>query len=276
MAMPSPNQTATFPCNLRPRHSVAAAVATESSSPSPVAVLAADRRGEFLSMVLHELRSPLSRIVSGISFARDVDCLSHEFDWIWTPVEDAVRQVETLMADLTGVCRTAHPTFRLQVQSMDLAATVRHAARRRQSDFDRNGIRLEIYAAAGPLRVAADPERIDWVVANLLENAVKYTEPGGTVIVTLESNGRDAICRVRDTGVGIAPDALPHVFDPFVRENVVGIRSKQGSGVGLMLVRTLVELHGGHVEATSAGRGKGSEFVVRLPAENDDQGIPIR
>jgi len=100
--------------------------------------------------------------------------------------------------------------------------------------------------------------------------AAKYTKPGGRVTVSLGATSAEVVLRVRDTGVGIAPEVLPFVFDPFVREGIPGVRPKRGSGVGLLLVRTLVELHGGRAEASSAGRGRGNEFVVRLPVADWD------
>ncbi len=114
--------------------------------------------------------------------------------------------------------------------------------------------------------VTADSDRLELVLGNLLNNAVKYTEPGGRVTVSVEAAGAEVVLRVRDTGVGIAPDVLPFVFDAFVREGAPGARPRRGSGIGLLLVRTLAELHGGRAEAYSAGRGRGSEFVIRLPA----------
>ena len=126
--------------------------------------------------------------------------------------------------------------------------------------------RLAVEVGAEPVWVTADPERLELVLGNLLENAAKYTEPGSQVTVLVEATSTEVVLRVRNTGVGIAPDVLPFVFDPFVRERVPGVRPRRGSGVGLLLVRTLVELHGGLAEASSAGRGRGSEFVIRLPA----------
>jgi signal transduction histidine kinase len=111
----------------------------------------------------------------------------------------------------------------------------------------------------------ADAQRMDLVLGNLLDNAAKYTAPGGQVLVSLVAENGEATLRVRDTGIGIAPESLPRVFEPFMRENTPTGRPTRGSGIGLLLVRTLVELHGGRVEVSSAGRGQGSEFVVRLP-----------
>ena len=115
----------------------------------------------------------------------------------------------------------------------------------------------------------ADPTRLEQVVTNLLNNAAKYTDPGGKVWVTAQLAGSEVVLRVRDTGIGIAPDMLPKVFDLFVQAERRLDRSQGGVGIGLTLVKKLVEMHGGRVEASSAGPGRGSEFVVRLPAADD-------
>ena len=227
---------------------------------------AADPRGEFLAMVLHELQDPLGSILAGVAFVRDTEGTRPQSEWVWTGLENATRQVQNLLTDLMDVCRTEHPTFRLHRRLLDLAAAVRAAAERRRRDFEHQGLRLQLESGAGPLWVTADPERLELVLRNLLDNAAKYTEPGGRVTVSVEAAQAEVVVRVRDTGIGLAPEVLPFVFDPFMRERAPGTRPRRGSGVGLLLVRTLVELHGGRVEASSAGRGQGSEFTVRLPA----------
>jgi signal transduction histidine kinase len=241
---------------------------TESSPHAPGELLAADRRGEFLAMVSHELGGPLSNILGGIALARDTGGLLPQSDWLWTGLENATRQVQGLLADLMGLCMASHPTFQLHRRRMDLASAVCAAADHRRSDFERLGLSLAVEEGAEAVWVTADPERLDLVLGNLLDNAAKYTERGGRVTVSVEATSAEVVLRVRDTGVGIAPEVLPFVFDPFVREGIPGVRPRRGSGVGLLLVQTLVELHGGRAEASSAGRGRGSEFVVRLPVEN--------
>jgi signal transduction histidine kinase len=238
---------------------------TESSSHAQGELLAAARRGEFLAMVVHELRNPLGSILAGVAFARDTEGLLPQSDWLWTGLENATRQVEGLLADLMDLCQASHPTFQIRRRLMDLASAVCAAADRRRSDFERLGLSLALDLGAEAVWVTADPERLELVLGNLLDNAAKYTDPGGRITVSVEATTTEVVLRVRDTGVGIAPEVLPFVFDPFVREGIPGVRPRRGSGVGLLLVRTLVELHGGRVEASSAGRGRGSEFVVRLP-----------
>jgi signal transduction histidine kinase len=239
---------------------------TESSRRASGDSLAANQRGEFLAMVSHELRNLVGSIVNGVAFVRDTEEYRPQSDWVWTGLENATQQVQNLLADLMDLCQATHPTFQLRSRPMDLAAAARAAALRRRPDFEQKGLRLALQLGAEPMWVLADPERLELVLGNLLDNAAKYTEPGGRITVSVEAARDEVVLRVRDTGIGIAPEVLPFVFDPFVRERVPGVRPRQGSGIGLLLVRTLVELHGGRAEASSAGRGQGSEFVIRLPA----------
>src|SRR5258708_5180410 len=242
--------------------------ATESSRHGPADLLAADRRGEFLAMVLHELQNDLGSILDGVAFVRNTEGLIPQPKWLWTGLENAAWHVQSLLGDLTDLCRATHPSFQLRRRPMDLAAAAHAAAERRRPHFERAGIRLALQFGARPGWGTADPDRLELVLGNLLDNAAKYTEPGGRVTVSAEAANGEVVLRVRDTGVGIAPEILPFVFEPFVREGVSGVQARRGSGVGLLLVRTLVELHGGRAEASSAGRGQGSEFVVRLPGQN--------
>ena len=233
--------------------------------------LASGRRREFLAMVLHELKNPLSSILAGVAFARDTEQLPPDSEWVWTGLENATRKVECLLADLMELCQASHPTFRLRKRPMDLASAVcvvagRRVRRRRPRRSSLRGSELKAEA----VWVAADPDRLELVLGNLLDNAAKYSEPGGQVTVALEATHVEVVLRVRDTGIGIALAVLPFVFDAFVREGISGGRPRRGSGVGLLLVRTLVELHGGRAEASSAGPGRGSEFVVRLPVTGWD------
>jgi len=226
---------------------------------------AVDRREEFLAMVLHELSNPLDNILTAVVLLREAEDGQPQHRWVWGGLERATRQVQCLTDDLLGLCQTAQPTFQLRLGPLDLAAAAHAAVDRRRPDFEREGLKLWVRSSGKPVWVAADLVRLELVLGNLLDNAAKYTEPSGRVTVSVETAKGEAVLRVQDTGVGIAPEVLPLVFDAFVREGVHAGRPTRGSGVGLLLVRTLVELHGGRVEASSAGRGRGSQFVVRLP-----------
>jgi signal transduction histidine kinase len=247
------------------RLAVVGAKQSKSSQHTPAELLTAERRGEFLAMVSHELKNSVASILAGVEFARDTEGLLPQPEWLWTGLDNATRQVEGLLADLMELCQASHPTFRLQKRPMELTSAVCAAAARRRSEFDRLGLRLALEVGAEAVWVNADPDRLELVLSNLLDNAAKYTEPGGQVTVSIETTSADVELRVRDTGIGIAPEVLPFVFEPFVRDTTPAARPRRGSGIGLLLVRTLVESHGGRAEASSAGRGRGSEFVVRLP-----------
>jgi signal transduction histidine kinase len=227
---------------------------------------ASDPRGEFLAMVLHELRNPLSGIQLATEMLRYAEDRPPASDRLWVLLEKAIGQINGLTEDLLDLCRTTHPTFRLNTQPIDLAPMAHLVIERRRHEFERNGLWLAFKRGSKPVWIIADAERLELVLGNLLDNASKYTEPGGQVIVSVAVENHEAVLRVGDTGIGIAPEVLPSVFDPFVREGVAAGPKTQGSGIGLLLVRTLVELHGGRVEALSAGRGQGSTFVVRLPS----------
>jgi signal transduction histidine kinase len=224
-----------------------------------------DPQEEFLAMVLHELRNPLGDILNAIDLLRDAESLPPQHRWIWGGVERAARQVQCLTNDLLCLSQATQTAFQLNLQRLDFAALARTAVERHRPAFEREGLQLIHRSTEEAMPVFADPDRLDFVFGNLLDNAAKYNEAGSQVTVSVAAAGDEIELCVQDTGIGIAPEVLPFIFDPFVREGVPAGRPTRGSGVGLFLVRTLVELHGGRVEAFSAGRGQGSQFVVRLP-----------
>ena len=233
---------------------------TGECRPRPV-----DPRGEFLAMVIHELRGPLNGIQMAIDVLRSAGRCEPNPDWLLAGLEKATRRMTRLTNDLTDLCRMTHPTFHVHAVPLDLAAFAYSSIERWRLDFEQKCLWLALHPRPKPAWILADPERLDLVLGNLLENAAKYTSPGGEVIVSVGIENGEVALRIRDTGIGIEPESLSRVFEPFAREEFSLNQSVQGSGIGLMVVRTLVELHGGSVEASSAGRGKGSTFVVRLP-----------
>ncbi len=226
----------------------------------------ADPRGEFLAMVLHELRNPLHGIQLAVSTLGDAILSRPRSDWLIAGIERATHQVMALTDDLMELSHATHPTFRLRVQPIDLSAMVHANVERRRIEFERKGLWLALRPRPTSVWVNADPDRLELILGNLLDNAAKYTDAGGEVLVSVTVMESDAVLRIQDTGIGIGPESLPRVFEPFVREKESPGQATRGSGIGLLLVRTLVELHGGRVEAFSPGRGLGSAFVVRLPA----------
>ena len=228
----------------------------------------ADRRkDDFIAMLSHELRNPLSAIRSGLfllSRAQPGAALAQRASSI---VDRQVQQLARLVDDLLDVSRITQHKIQLRRAPVDLGALVRAAIDDHASLFDSRGVRLELQLAGGPLIVDGDAARLVQVLGNLLQNAVKFTPAGGRTTVTLEraQDGTSAVLRVADTGVGIEPALFPRMFEPFTQADRTLARSGGGLGLGLALVRGLVELHGGTVSVHSAGAGQGTEFVVRLP-----------
>lgn len=222
-------------------------------------------RDQFLAMLSHELRNPLGAIRN----ATEMLCRQAPArDDIQRPLAIVDRQAKhlgRLVDDLLDVARVTSGKIALQKTRCELGEVIDRVSRQLERAIEQNHQRLRINRAMRPVVVEADPVRIEQIVSNLLTNAVKYTPPGGTLEVTVEANGPHAVVRVTDSGVGIAPEMLGDVFKLFVQADRSLDRSQGGMGIGLTLVRLLVELHGGKVEAASAGLGKGSTFTVTLP-----------
>jgi len=221
-------------------------------------------RDRFLAMLSHELRNPLGAVRN----ATEVLCRQSLPPQVARPVAIVDRQAKhlgRLVDDLLDVARVTSGKIALQKARCELGDVVERAARQLERAIEQGQLRLQVKRSSRPVVVEADPVRIEQVVSNLLTNAVKYTPPGGTLEVTVEAKGGDAVIRVADSGVGIAPEMLSSVFKMFVQADRSLDRSQGGMGIGLTLVRLLIELHGGKVEAASAGLGKGSTFTVTLP-----------
>jgi signal transduction histidine kinase len=219
------------------------------------------RKDEFITTVAHELRSPLAAIRTAAELVRTRKDLPDDAVRPLGVIDRQARRIGNLVADLLDVSRIAQGKLTVRPEVLDLTEACRGAVDAARPAAAGPEVTLDAPAAA--VRVSADPARLDQVLTNLLTNAIKYTDAGGTVAVRVERDGDWAVVRVRDSGVGIAPDVLPHVFELFVQ--AAHDRSQGGLGIGLHLVKSLVELHGGTVAAHSDGPGRGSEFVVRLP-----------
>jgi signal transduction histidine kinase len=163
------------------------------------------------------------------------------------------------------VSRITCGRLRLRRERVDLCAVVRDAIQTLESDLDQRNHRVAATWPDAPIWLHADASRLEQVFVNLLANASKYTDAGGVLALSVHTRDRHAIVCVRDSGIGIAHDVLPHIFDLFVQADEAAPRSRSGLGIGLALVRMIAELHGGSVIAASAGLGQGSEFTVRLP-----------
>jgi PAS domain S-box-containing protein len=227
----------------------------------------ADRlKDEFLAMLAHELRNPLAPIRNSLYVMKQPAANGAMLDQAREMAERQVGHMARLLEDLLDVSRISRGKIELRKEVVEVAPLLGRTAEALRPQVEERCHELTIALPAGALRVEADPARLEQVVTNLLTNAVKYTDPGGHIWLSAERDGGEAVIRVRDTGIGITGEMLTRVFDLFVQAERRLDRSQGGVGIGLTLVKRLVEMHGGTVRATSAGPGQGSEFVVRLPA----------
>lgn len=227
----------------------------------------ADRRkDEFLAMLAHELRNPLAPIRNALQIMRLAGRDGAEFQAASETMERQVAQMVRLVDDLLDVSRVSRGRIELRKSRVELAAVVHNAVDAAQPFC--NGQQIAVAVPAEPIYVHGDPVRLTQALGNLLNNACKFTEPDGQIGVSLERQNGYGIVRVRDNGLGIAADQLERIFELFTQVDTSLERSQSGLGIGLTLVRSLVEMHAGTVEAHSAGQGQGCEFVVRLPIES--------
>jgi DNA-binding response OmpR family regulator/anti-sigma regulatory factor (Ser/Thr protein kinase) len=218
-------------------------------------------KDEFIAMLGHELRNPLSPIVTAVQLLRMRGEQSREFAVIERQANHLVRLVD----DLLDISRITRGKIELRKQTIELASVVVRGVEMASPLLEQRRQHLDVDVAAEGLAVEGDPERLAQVVSNLLTNASKYSEPHTTIHVQAGRRGRAIALRVKDEGIGIPKEMLDRVFDMFVQQPQASDRSKGGLGLGLAIVRSLVTLHGGNVAATSRGVGQGSEFVVELP-----------
>ncbi|MBY0277260.1 PAS domain-containing protein [Candidatus Binatia bacterium] len=226
----------------------------------------ADRRkDEFLATLAHELRNPLSPIRNAVQVMRMKSIADPDAAWARDVIHRQVAHLGRLVDDLLDVSRIGTGRLDLHRRRADLATILQTAVESARPLLDERGHLLEVALPDEPLEVDADDVRLAQVFTNLLNNSGKYTEPGGRLLVSVTRRGDEAEVIVRDDGIGIAPEALPRVFDMFMQVDRPIERRAGGLGIGLTLVRQLVELHGGIVSAHSEGLGRGTEIRVRLP-----------
>jgi len=222
------------------------------------------RKDEFLAMLSHELRNPLAAIMNAtqlLKLQRDRNPVQVEAQGM---IDRQLAQLARLVDDLLEVSRIATGRIRLQLERADFRGIVHRAMETTRPQAKQKGHSMTSSLPDGPLWVNGDHVRLEQIVVNLLNNAVKYTDRGGALSVTLTQQDDEAVLRVRDNGVGIAPDLLPRIFDLFTQADHSLDRAQGGLGIGLALVQSLVTLHRGRVEAEST-LGEGSEFIVKLP-----------
>jgi PAS domain S-box-containing protein len=234
----------------------------------------ADRRREdYLAMLAHELRNPLAPLRNGLHvLSRRPD----DEELVTKTRATMARQIDNMariVDDLLDAARVARGKVTIRKARLDLTDVVRTCVEDRRAVAEGNGLRLVFAAPTGAVWVDGDATRLSQVLDNLIHNAIKFTPKEGTITVTVTADGDAAVVRVRDTGTGIEPGLLPHLFQELTQADRSLDRSRGGLGLGLALVRGLVELHGGTVEAHSEGTGKGSEFVVRLNRASEPRAL---
>ena len=223
------------------------------------------RKNEFLAMLGHELRNPLAPIRQALQIFQLKGLNDPDLQWGQEVIRRQVDQMTRMVDDLLDVSRITLGKLTLQKETVVVSSIVAAALETARPLIEARRQLLTVHSSDDHLWLNGDRLRLAQVLVNLLTNAAKYTEKGGQVWLTVERTDNVVVIRVRDTGTGISADLLPHIFDPFTQEERAAKRAHGGLGIGLALVRKLVQLHDGSVEGFSDGPGKGSEFVVTLP-----------
>jgi CheY-like chemotaxis protein/nitrogen-specific signal transduction histidine kinase len=230
----------------------------------------ADRRkDEFLATLAHELRNPLAPIRNALHLMGHPTGAGQDFEVERAMAERQVVHLARLIDDLMDVARISKGKIELRKEVVDLATVVNQAVETARPLIDERRHRLSVSLPGETIRLEGDITRLEQILWNLLNNAAKYTDPGGSIRLTVEPGGGEVAIRVRDTGIGIEPAMLPVVFEMFAQVDHRSARAQGGLGIGLGLVKTLVEMHGGTIAAASDGPGAGSVFTVRLPVIAD-------
>ncbi|QEH33625.1 Alkaline phosphatase synthesis sensor protein PhoR [Aquisphaera giovannonii] len=227
--------------------------------------LANHHKDEFLAILAHELRNPLSPIRNAVHLLRLSGSTDPTLVGAREMIDRQVTNLVRLVDDLMDVSRINRGKIELRKRPTDLRSVIESAVESARPLIQSKGHGLSVAMPPQPFVLEADPARLSQVVLNLLNNSAKYTDEGGSIAVSMERDNGKAVVRIRDNGVGLAPELLPRIFDLYTQAERTLDRSLGGLGIGLTIVRRLVEMHGGTVEAHSEGLGRGSEFVIRLP-----------
>lgn len=232
---------------------------------------AARRKDEFLAMLAHELRNPLAPVLNGLHILGLSEADRRTIEQARGMIERQIYHLKRLVDDLLDVSRITRGRVQLRRERLDLAQLIRTAAEDRRPVIEQAGMRLVVDVPQTAVPVAGDATRLTQVLNNLLDNAVKFRNGGSRITIHLSIDGgrRQAVLAVRDEGIGIEPEMFPRLFEAFGQIDRSLERSRGGLGLGLSLVKGLVELHGGDVQAASGGRGLGTEFLIRLPLQEE-------
>jgi two-component system CheB/CheR fusion protein len=238
----------------------------------------ARRKDEFLAMLGHELRNPLAPVRNSLHILRSSRTAPEQAEKALEMIERQALHLTRLVDDLLDISRISRGKILLRRQRVDLANVIRSTIEDQRAGIETAGIALELDLPPEPLWIDGDPTRLSQVMGNLLHNAGKFTDPGGRITVSLhpDTDREVAVVSVRDTGIGMEPELLTRVFEPFSQAERGPDHARGGGlGLGLALVKALVELHGGGIQARSAGPGRGSELVLRLPLATPMEEIPM-
>jgi signal transduction histidine kinase len=236
-----------------------------------------EAKDRFLAVVSHELRNPLGPIANSLHVLEHVPPVgAPQQREALSVIERQVAQLKRLVNDLLDVTRLGHNQLRLQTKLLDLREVVSGTANDHRSAFARRGIEFALALPDVPVPVEGDVARLSQILSNLLQNAAKFTDPGGKVEVVLEKRGAQAVLCVRDNGIGIPPEALYRVFEPFTQLPAQATAGGSGGlGLGLAVARSLAELHRGHLEALSNGAGTGTQFTLSLPLATEQPRVAV-
>ena len=228
------------------------------------------RKNEFLATLSHELRNPLAPMRTALHMLRSGSYDPERGRSLLETMDRQVAQMTRLVDDLLDISRITRGAIELRRETLDVCAEVRHALESCRASLEAGRHAVAVQLPAQPLRLFADRVRLQQILENVILNAVKYTEPGGHIDISAAADGDEVVIRVKDNGIGIPTDKLAQVFDLFVQVDASPERIRKGLGIGLALVRDLVQRHGGTVAAFSEGLGRGSTFTIRFPARGDD------
>jgi PAS domain S-box-containing protein len=226
---------------------------------------ASRRKDEFLAMLGHELRNPLAPITNSLHVLRSDQPASPDAQEAIALIDRQAKRLTRLVDDLLDVSRITTGKIHIRKERVDLHTIINHAVETTRHLVESRKHELTVFLPTGSIWLEADAARMEQVMSNLIGNAAKYTEPGGHIWVTVERQGPEAIVSIKDTGIGILREMLPDIFDLFVQGDRSLDRAQGGLGIGLTLVKALVQMHEGRVLAHSPGVGKGAEFIVCLP-----------
>lgn len=223
------------------------------------------RRDEFLAVLAHELRNPLAPIRNWVTGLREQPTEDRRHQEAWEVIDRQLGRLTRLVDDLFDASRISEGKLRIRKEIFDVRAAVDDAVEAVKHEIESRGHQLDVHLPPQSFAIEADPVRLDQILVNLLGNAARYTEDGGRIALDVRRDGADLVIRVTDNGIGIPREMLATIFEPYTQIDATWRRHHGGLGIGLAVVKSLVTMHGGTVEAKSDGESRGSEFVVRMP-----------